>query len=133
LRRPFRLVAAFAAARSKSKDRAVLIQSRPELRYAGRNAAGSESMNEAQAFFSQPGVGFFTMLLIGAIAGWIAERVTSSNHGILTNILVGIAGAFVGAKLAELVQVPVFGFWRTLLSASVGAILILFIWRAVRR
>ncbi len=90
-------------------------------------------MNEAQAFFSQPGVGFFTMLLIGAIAGWIAERVTSSNHGILTNILVGIAGAFVGAKLAELVQVPVFGFWRTLLSASVGAILILFIWRAVRR
>ncbi len=90
-------------------------------------------MNEAQAFFSQPGVGFFTMLLIGAIAGWIAERVTSSNHGILTNILVGIAGAFVGAKLAELVQVPVFGFLRTLLSASVGAILILFIWRAVRR
>ena len=90
-------------------------------------------MNEAQAFFSQPGVGFFKMLLIGAIAGWIAERVTSSNHGILTNILVGIAGAFVGAKLAELVQVPVFGFWRTLLSASVGAILILFIWRAVRR
>ena len=90
-------------------------------------------MSEAQAFFSQPGVGFFTMLLIGAIAGWIAERVTSSNHGILTNILVGIAGAFVGAKLAELAQVPVFGFWRTLLSASVGAILILFIWRAVRR
>jgi len=90
-------------------------------------------MNEAQAFFSQPGVGFFTMLLIGAIAGWIAERVTSSNHGILTNILVGIAGAFVGAKLAELAQVPVFGFWRTLLSAAVGAVLILFIWRAIRR
>ncbi len=73
------------------------------------------------------------MLLIGAIAGWIAERVTSSNHGILTNILVGIAGAFVGAKLAELAQVPVFGFWRTLLSAAVGAVLILFIWRAIRR
>ena len=90
-------------------------------------------MNEAQAFFSQPGVGFFTMLLIGAIAGWIAERVTSSNHGILTNILVGIAGAFVGAKLAELAQVPVFGFWRTLLSAAVGAVLILFIWRTIRR
>ena len=89
-------------------------------------------MNEAQAFLGQPGVGFFTMLLIGAIAGWIAERVTESDHGIFTNILVGIAGAFVGAKLAELAQVQVFGFFRTLISASVGAILILFAWRALR-
>ena len=89
-------------------------------------------MNEAQAFLGQPGVGFFTMLLIGAIAGWIAERVTESDHGIFTNILVGIAGAFVGAKLAELAQVQVFGFLRTLISAPIGAILILFAWRALR-
>lgn len=90
-------------------------------------------MQDAQTFFAQPGVGFFTMLLIGAIAGWIAERVTQSNHGIFTNILVGVAGAFVGAKLAEIAQVPVFGFTRTLISASVGAIIILFIWRTLRR
>ena len=89
-------------------------------------------MNEAQAFFSQPGVGFFTMLLIGAIAGWIAERVTSSNHGILTNILVGIAGSFVGAKLAEIAEVPVFGFWRTLIAAAIGAVILLFAWRMIR-
>lgn len=89
-------------------------------------------MNDAQAFLSQPGVGFFTMILIGAIAGWIAERVTESNHGIFTNILVGIAGSFVGAKLAEIAQVPVFGFMRTLISASIGAILILFAWRSLR-
>lgn len=88
-------------------------------------------MNEAQAFFAQPGVGFFTMLLIGAIAGWIAERVTQSNHGIFTNILVGVAGAFVGAKLAEIAEVPVFGFVRTLIAASVGAIIILFAWRVL--
>ncbi len=90
-------------------------------------------MKEAQAFFSQPGVGFFTLLLIGAIAGWLAERVTRSNHGIFTNIIVGVAGAFVGAKLAELVQVPVYGFLRTLISASVGAVIILFLWRTIRR
>ena len=90
-------------------------------------------MNDAQAFFSQPGVGFFTMLLIGAIAGWIAERVTESSHGIFTNILVGIAGSFVGARLAEIAEVPVFGFWRTLVSAAVGAVLLLFAWRMIRR
>ena len=88
-------------------------------------------MNEAQAFFAQPGVGFFMMILIGGIAGWIAERVTQSNHGIFTNILVGVAGAFVGAKLAEIAQVPVYGFVRTLISASIGAIIILVAWRVL--
>ena len=88
-------------------------------------------MNEAQLFFAQPGVGFFMMILIGAIAGWIAERVTRSDHGIFTNILVGIAGAFVGAKLAEIAQVPVYGFFRTLISASIGAIIILVAWRVL--
>lgn len=103
----------------------------PEAVFRYRFERGG-TMNEAQGFLSQPGVGFFTMLLIGAIAGWIAERVTESDHGIFTNILIGIAGAFVGAKLADLAQVPIFGFWRTLLSASIGAILILFAWRALR-
>lgn len=88
-------------------------------------------MNDAQTFFAQPGVGFFAMILIGAIAGWIAERVTRSDHGIFTNILIGVAGAFVGAKLAEIAQVPVFGFVRTLISATIGAVLILVAWRTL--
>jgi uncharacterized membrane protein YeaQ/YmgE (transglycosylase-associated protein family) len=85
------------------------------------------------AFLSQPGVGFFTMILIGLIAGWIAERVTSSDHGLLTNLVVGLAGAFIGGKLAEVLEVPVFGFWRTLLAAAIGAVILLFVWRAIRR
>jgi uncharacterized membrane protein YeaQ/YmgE (transglycosylase-associated protein family) len=87
---------------------------------------------DAQAFLSQPGVGFFSMLVIGALAGWIAGRVTESRHGILTNVLVGIAGAFVGGELAGLLQIPVFGFFRTLVAATVGAIVILFLWRQIR-
>ncbi len=85
------------------------------------------------AFLSQPGVGFFTMLIIGLVAGWIAEKATSSDHGLLTNLVVGLAGAFIGGKLAEVLEVPVFGFWRTLLAAAIGAVILLFIWRAVRR
>jgi len=90
-------------------------------------------MGEAQAFLSQPGVGFFAMLIIGAIAGWVAEKATASDHGIFTNILVGIAGSFIGTKIADLLQVPVFGFWRTLVAAIVGAIILLWIWRALMR
>ena len=89
-------------------------------------------MNDIQYAFGQPTVGFFTMLIIGALAGWIAERITKSDHGILTNIVVGIAGAFVGGKLAEVLQIPIFGFWRTLVAAIVGASLLIILWRMVR-
>jgi uncharacterized membrane protein YeaQ/YmgE (transglycosylase-associated protein family) len=90
-------------------------------------------MQDAQTLFGHPGIGLLSMLVIGAIAGWIAERVTDSDHGIFTNILVGICGAFIGGKLAEVLQVPVFGFWRTLIAATIGAILLLFVWRMIRR
>ena len=89
-------------------------------------------MNDAQTLLGNPTTGFFLTLIIGLIAGWIAERVTSSNHGIFTNILVGIAGSFVGAKLAEIAEVPVFGFWRTLIAAAIGAVILLFAWRMIR-
>jgi uncharacterized membrane protein YeaQ/YmgE (transglycosylase-associated protein family) len=87
---------------------------------------------EQFAALNQPGVGFLAMLVIGVLAGWIAEKVTESDHGLLTNLIVGIAGAFVGGKLAELFSVPVFGFFRTLIAASIGAILVLWIWRVLR-
>jgi uncharacterized membrane protein YeaQ/YmgE (transglycosylase-associated protein family) len=90
-------------------------------------------MEDAQALFGNPGVGFLSMLLIGAIAGWIAERVTESNHSIFTNILVGIAGSFVGGVLAGILNIPVYGFIRTLIAATLGAILILFVWHRVRQ
>jgi uncharacterized membrane protein YeaQ/YmgE (transglycosylase-associated protein family) len=89
-------------------------------------------MQDVQAFFGSPGVGFISMLVIGAIAGWIAEKVTDSRHSIFTNILVGIAGSFVGGVLASILDIPVFGFIRTLISATIGAILILFVWHRVR-
>ena len=89
-------------------------------------------MGEAQGIMGHPGVGLFSMLVIGGLAGWIAGMIVESRHGILTNILVGIAGSFVGSTLAELLQIPTYGFWRLLIAATVGAIVILFIWRRVR-
>lgn len=81
---------------------------------------------------NEPGVGWFAMIVIGLLAGWIAERVTDSDHGLFANLLFGLIGAFVGKYLAELAAIPVFGFFRTLIAAAVGAIIVLFIWRRVR-
>ena len=38
-------------------------------------------MNEMQGILGNPGVGFFELLLIGIIAGWIVERLPESDHG----------------------------------------------------
>ena len=83
---------------------------------------------EAQyGLLGMPGVGFFGLLIIGALAGWIAERAMNRDHGLLTNILVGIAGSFVGGTLAGLLGISFYGFFGNLVVATLGAILILWL------
>jgi len=89
-------------------------------------------MNNAQTLFSMPGVGFIGMLIIGILAGYIAEKVTSSDHGLLTNLLVGIAGSFVGGTFANVLNVEFYGWLGNLIVATIGAILLLWIWRSIR-
>jgi uncharacterized membrane protein YeaQ/YmgE (transglycosylase-associated protein family) len=83
------------------------------------------------------GVGWIGTLIIGGLAGWIAEKITRSDMGILMNILVGIIGAYIGAFLANLLGLrlgEVFSgwFWGNLLVAVVGAVILLFVVKAVR-
>jgi len=44
-----------------------------------------------------------------------------------------MAGAFIGGKLAEVLEIPVMGFFRVLIAAIIGSIVILFIWQRVRQ
>jgi uncharacterized membrane protein YeaQ/YmgE (transglycosylase-associated protein family) len=87
--------------------------------------------DQTQALLSMPGVGFLGMLIIGILAGFIAEKVTASDHGLLTNLLVGIAGSFIGGWLATLLNIEFYGWLGNILVATVGAILVLWIWRTV--
>jgi uncharacterized membrane protein YeaQ/YmgE (transglycosylase-associated protein family) len=87
---------------------------------------------QAHGLLSMPGVGFIGMLIIGIIAGYIAEKVTASDHGLLTNLLVGLAGSFVGGTLAGLLNIEFYGWFGNLIVASIGAVLVLWIWRSVR-
>jgi uncharacterized membrane protein YeaQ/YmgE (transglycosylase-associated protein family) len=69
--------------------------------------------------------------VIGILAGWIAEKVMHRNHGILTNLIVGVVGAFLGAFIAGRLGIDYGGFIGTLLVAVVGAVLLLFLWGLV--
>lgn len=89
-------------------------------------------MDQPLGIMGMQGVGFFGMLLIGFIAGYIAEKATNRNHGLFTNILVGIAGSFVGGTLAGLLDFNFYGFFGNLIVATVGAILILWVFGKAR-
>lgn len=84
-------------------------------------------MEQGFGIMGMPGVGFFGLLVIGFLAGYVAEKTMNREHGFLTNILVGIAGSFVGGTLAGLVGVSFYGFLGNLVVAILGAILILWI------
>ena len=79
----------------------------------------------------QPGVGFFMAIIIGALAGWLAEKFTRSDMGLFANIIMAIIGAVVGNFLARLLGIYVVGFWGNLISATVGAILVIVVYRAI--
>ncbi|WP_157019215.1 GlsB/YeaQ/YmgE family stress response membrane protein [Mesorhizobium xinjiangense] len=82
-------------------------------------------MDQSMGIMGMPGVGFFGMLLVGFLAGYVAERTMNRDHGLLTNILVGIAGSFVGGTLASLIGIHYQGFLGNLVVAIAGAVLIL--------
>jgi uncharacterized membrane protein YeaQ/YmgE (transglycosylase-associated protein family) len=71
------------------------------------------------------GVSILAAIIIGIAAGWIAEQVMGRKHGLLTNLVVGVLGAFLGAFLAGMLGFEFAGFWGSLLVSAVGAILLL--------
>ena len=78
------------------------------------------------------GYGIIATLFIGALAGWIASKITEERHGLLTRIVVGVIGAFVGGRLADVLDTPVHGFFGTVIASTIGAVIVLYLWRVVR-
>ncbi|NJN50103.1 MAG: GlsB/YeaQ/YmgE family stress response membrane protein [Polaribacter sp.] len=76
-------------------------------------------------------MGFLYIILIGAICGYIADVLMSDNgFGLFINIIIGIAGSFVGkwvyGKLGININVGS-GILEDIIVGATGAILILFV------
>ena len=68
-------------------------------------------------------------LLIGALAGWLGSMIyKGSGLGLLGNIIVGIAGSFVGYWLLGKLDINLGSGWvGAILTGAIGAIIILFL------
>lgn len=67
-------------------------------------------------------------LLIGAVVGWVASLLwKGSGSGLIMNIILGIAGAYVGQWLFDQLNINISGRWASFFTAVVGAFVLLWI------
>jgi uncharacterized membrane protein YeaQ/YmgE (transglycosylase-associated protein family) len=73
-----------------------------------------------------PGFGWLGWIVIGLIAGALAGRVVRGRgFGCFVDIIVGIAGAFIGGILVGAFVQGAAGFWESLVVAFIGAVVLL--------
>ena len=75
------------------------------------------------------------MLIVGAIAGWLAGKLVQGfGFGLIWNIVIGIIGAFIGVALLSRLGIgPFTGFVGSIINATIGALVLLLIVGLVRR
>ena len=73
-------------------------------------------------------MGWLLWIIVGLLAGWIAEKITSSDHGLLTNLVVGLIGSVIGGWLVTALgfHYRANAFWPSLVVATLGAVVLLF-------
>jgi len=57
------------------------------------------------------GVGFIGSIIVGALAGWLAERFMKRDHGLVMNIILGVAGAVVFNFILTTILGSTLGGW----------------------
>ncbi|MEZ5775691.1 MAG: GlsB/YeaQ/YmgE family stress response membrane protein [Hyphomicrobiaceae bacterium] len=81
--------------------------------------------------------GLIILLVIGAIAGWLAGLIMKGGgFGLIGNIIVGVIGAFVGTWLLGMLGVGVAigsPFVSAIITSLIGALVLLFVIGLVKR
>ena len=74
------------------------------------------------------------VLIIGAVAGWLACVVMKGRgFGLLGDIVIGVVGAFLGSCLLGLFGIAFYGLFGVLLTAFIGAVVLLLLARLIKR
>jgi uncharacterized membrane protein YeaQ/YmgE (transglycosylase-associated protein family) len=76
---------------------------------------------------------FIWFILIGGLAGWLAEKIMGKNMNLWQNIGLGILGAIVGGWLFGILGLFSRGLIGSLITALVGAIVLIWLYNFIKR
>ena len=79
------------------------------------------------------GVGWIGAIIIGGIAGWLAEQFMKSNLGLIMNIILGVVGAALASAILGIFGITFAGWIGYLIAGFIGASILIAIGRAVKR
>jgi uncharacterized membrane protein YeaQ/YmgE (transglycosylase-associated protein family) len=75
------------------------------------------------------------LLLVGAVAGWLAGKIVSGfGFGLVGNIVVGILGAFIASWILPRLGIGIGGgILASIIHATIGAVILLALLRVVKK
>ena len=76
-------------------------------------------------------VGWIAAIIIGGVAGWLAEQFMKSEMGLVMNIVLGIIGAAVASAILSFFGIHLGGWIGYLIAGFIGAVLLIWVWRAI--
>ncbi len=76
---------------------------------------------------------FLWFLLIGLAAGWLSGQLTKGRgFGIINDLIIGVIGAVIGGVLLGLLGLKAYGLMGELVTATFGALVLLFVLKKLR-
>lgn len=79
-------------------------------------------------------INLIVFLAVGALVGWLAGvLIRGSGFGVVGNMVVGIVGAIFGGFVFGLVGITSGGWLGAILMAVIGAVILLYLIRIVKR
>lgn len=81
------------------------------------------------------GGGIVVLLLVGLIAGWLAGLIVRGRgFGMIGDLIIGVIGAFIGSWIFAALGIFIgMGLVGAIISATIGAVVLVAIIRLVRR
>ena len=77
-------------------------------------------------------IGWIGAIIVGGLAGWLAEMFMKTGTGIFMNIVLGIVGAAVANFLLGFFGIGLGGWLGYLIAGFIGACILIFLWRTIK-
>ncbi len=74
-----------------------------------------------------------TLLIVGLVAGFLADKVVKNTFGLVGDLIVGVVGSFIGGWIFSLLNLDFGGFLGEIIVAFVGAVVLLLVLNSFKK